>query len=180
MGGSSALTLEGSFHALIGTVADGSPAGAELTQSVFRQLRLGRYPREAFTAGAVTVPGDVRIELWEVAALGAVGADHDQLVAVVAGRVIARAPAPQVRSRGLLLAYGQSSSDTRVAVVVPNRVARVGLSVSGGPSMLAPVHRNMAAFDVPGFRLVRILGGSEVVWYAPNGRVLKRISPSQP
>jgi hypothetical protein len=167
VGGSSALTLEGSFHALIGTVADGSPAGAELTQSVFRQLGLARYPREAFTAGAVKVPGNVRIELWEVVALGSAGADHDQLVAVVAGRVVARAPAAQVRRRGLLLAYGQSRSGTRVAVVVPNRVARVELSVSGGPSMLAPVRHNIATFEL---RVLTLVRSTRLTWYGRNGR----------
>jgi len=167
------LALEGRIGALIGT-ADVGPADMARTQSVSRQLGFGRYSSFSSTAGEVKVPGGVRIELWELAARPSGKPAVDLLAAVVGGRVVARATAAQALARGLVFVYGYSASGTRVAVVVPDEVTRVRLLVPGTRPMLAAVHHNVAAFEVAGFRLVRIAAGARVVWYGRDGRVIRR------
>jgi hypothetical protein len=98
----------------------------------------------------------------------------------VGGDVVARAPAARVLARGLGFVYGYTASATRVAVVVPNDVMRVRLLVPGVRSTLAPVHRNVAAFEVESLRLVQITTRAHVIWYGREGQVIRRIGPESP
>jgi hypothetical protein len=152
----------------------GEPPSLALSTSVEHQLGLNRYNASEFVTGVVTVPGGVRIRLWEFGVKPAHAASIDELVATVSGRVVARATAAQIRRRGLLLVYGYTSSGSRVAVLVPNDVAAVRLKP---PRELAFVHHNLATFRLHGFRLVRSLGGAEIVWYGRHEHVLQRIGP---
>jgi hypothetical protein len=175
--GSVPLQIERTIGALIGNLS-ASPAGMRASQSVMSQLGLGRYASATYTTGSVTAPGGVRIVLWEVATRPAGQSEIDELAAVVRGRVVAKGPASQVSRRGLLLIYAYTNSATRVAVVVPNGVARVRLAVARLGSLVAGVHRNIAAFAVTGFRLVRIQSTSRITWYGRHGQVLRRVAPS--
>jgi hypothetical protein len=173
------LQIERSISALIGNLS-ASPAGMRASEAVMSQLGLGRYTTATYTTGAVTAPGRVKIVLWEVATQPAGQSEVDVLAAVVRGRVLAQAPASQVSRRGLLLIYGYTKFATRVAVIVPNRVARVRLTVARLGSLVAGVHRNIAAFAVNGFGLVRIQSMSRITWYSRNGQVLRRVAASGP
>jgi hypothetical protein len=163
------LHIQRYVSALLG----GTPSPA-LSAGVERQLGLDRYNASEFVTGVVRVQGGVRIRLWEFGVKPARGARIDELAATVDGRVIARATAAQIRRRGLLLVYGYTSSGSRVAVLVPNDVAAVRLKP---PRELAFVHHNLATFRLHGFRLVRILGGTQIVWYGRHGKLLQRIGP---
>lgn len=173
------LLLERRVRALIGD-DEASPAEMRLAQSVSQQAGFGGYSSFSSTTGAVTAPGGVRIELWELAARPTGKPPTNVLAAVVRGRVVGRVTAAQALTRGLVFVYGYTPSGTRVAVVVPNEVSRVRLRVPGGRSMLAAVHDNIAAFEVTGFRLVRITAGARIIWYEGNGRVprlARRVPP---
>jgi hypothetical protein len=173
------LALEGRLSALIGT-ADVGPAHMRTTEAVMRQVLGPGDISATTTAGVVSLPGQVRVELWEVARRPNGEPQIDVLAAVVRGRVIARAPAARVLARGLVFVYGYTASATRVAVVVPNGVMRVRLSVSGVRSTLAPVHRNVAAFEVESFQLVQITTRARVIWYGREGKVIRRVGPESP
>jgi hypothetical protein len=173
------LELEGRFSALIGT-ADVGPANMLTTEAVMRQVLGSRDLSATTTAGVVSLPGQARVELWEVATRPSGEPAIDVLAAVVGRKVIARAPAARVLTRGLVFVYGRTASAMRVAVVVPNEVVRVRLLVPGVPSTLAPVHRNVAVFEVETSRLVPITTRAHIIWYSREGRVIRRIGPVSP
>jgi hypothetical protein len=167
------LHIQRFVTALLGTT-DPSPA---LTSSVEQQLGLDKYDSNEFVTGTVRVPSGGRLELWEFGVKPAHGKDIDQLAVSVNGRVLSRAPAAQVRRRGLALVYAYPASGIRLAVIVPNEVRTVRLTETHA---LALVHHNVATFQLRDARRVSALGGFRVVWYGANGQVLGRIGPTRP
>jgi hypothetical protein len=173
------LELEGRLSAPIGT-ADVGPANMRTTEAVMRQVLGSRDLSATITAGVVSLPGQARVELWEVATRPSGEPATDVLAAVVGGKVIARGAAARVLTRGLVFVYGRTASAMRVAVVVPDEVVRVRLLVPGARSTLAPVHRNVAAFEVETSRLVPVTTRAHVIWYGREGQVIRRIGPVSP
>jgi hypothetical protein len=147
--------------------------------SIVAQLGLNGYRSAGSTNGnPLMVPGGATITLWDVEAHSSGRPSVDLIAAVAGGRVIARGPSAAVVARGLIGVYGYSSTGVRLVVVVPNKVARVKLSVPGHASLTAIVHHNLATYLVRGQRLVQPIATSYTTWYGRSGKVLRIASPA--
>ena len=152
------------LQALAATLED--PGPERLDRSLIRIAGTTPWGARIVLAGFITISDDPRSTVPEM-----VGA-------LVDGQIGQRAPATELRRRGVI-AYFENwrHGGVHVVLVIPDHVARVAYILSGRAPIYAAVHNNTAAFEVT--PAPRSLGEAEntatMKWYAADGKLTKRI-----
>ena len=117
-------------------------------------------------AGFITIPPDPRSVVPEM-----VGA-------MVDGEIGGRAPAAEIRRRGLISCSEiWRHGGVHMVVVIPDRVARIAYLIAGYAPIHVTVHNNTAAFQIsptpkfPG----QAENAATMRWYARDGQLIKRV-----
>ncbi len=173
------LAIEPSVYALVdqhpGNGAGPMQPTFRQVDGVARQLGFARYNTFAYTSNTLTVPGGLKLSLWEIAVKPAGRPEQDVIAAVINGYVIAKRTAAQMADRGLTVLYG-NAGPPRIAVIVPNQVHAVSIASSRVVPARATVHDNLAAFRITGTAAVGPSILSRITWYGRDGRVLALVN----
>jgi hypothetical protein len=108
---------------------------------------------------------------------------QDNIVRTVDGGQLDSSDSGDPESVGAVVRWGvfrslgpDNGGATAVAVLVPDGVARVRLTV-GGQTRTAPVRDNTAGFRVPSRDWSRIYAGAKVTWYDAAGTAINTVRP---
>jgi hypothetical protein len=166
------LTIEQSVN------VRGNGAGNPLVKSqqlnrVATQLGFGRYNELTWTHNTLTVPGGMKLSLWEIAVRPAGRPEKDVIGAVINGYVISKRTAAQMADRGLTVIYDNASPVVRIVVVVPNPVRAVSIASARVVPSRAVVRDNLASFRITGRGAISTSIASRMTWYGRGGSVLR-------
>jgi hypothetical protein len=174
------LTIESSVYALVNQHPGNGTRPLQPTSrqvdGVARQLGFARYNALTFTDDTLTVPGGVKITLWEFAVRPAGRPERDVIAAVMNNYVISKRTATQMADRGLTVIYDSASPIIRIAVVVPNQVRAVAIASARVVPSRAVVHDNLASFRITGLGGISTSIASRMTWYGRGGAVLRHVA----
>jgi hypothetical protein len=152
------------LRALLPTLQD--PGPERIDRSLIRIAGTTPWGARIVLAGFITIPAGPRRSVPEM------------LGALIDGQIGARAPATEIRRRGLVAYFGiWRRGGVHMVVVIPDRVARIVYRIPGHAPIDAVVHHNVATLQInpapkfPG----RAENAATMTWYARDGKLMKRI-----
>ena len=159
--------LVSQLQALVPSLED--PGPDRLDRSLVRIAGTAPWGARIVLAAFITIPVDPRI------------VEPEMVGALVDGEIGDRAPATEIRRRGLII-YSEiwRHGGVHMVLVIPDRVARIAYLIPGRAPIYAAVQNNTAAFAIN--PTPRFPGQAESAatmrWYARDGNLIKRIPAS--